>query len=172
VSQPARHPAFRVIAGDGELIEDPDLVTENRALRSALTRLQNAYNALRADKAAERKAYAARAEIEEAFADWKAKMIAAGFKGKKSCKLTPDRFDAMREIFDAGYTLEHFLLVNSGIAAMPYVQFGKRTPTGQEKDIRLDLTYVCKQAERFEEAANIGHRAEKARRGQTPGSAA
>jgi hypothetical protein len=30
MAQSARHPAFRVIAGDGELIEDPDLVTENR----------------------------------------------------------------------------------------------------------------------------------------------
>jgi hypothetical protein len=165
MAQPARHPAFRVIAGDGELIEDPDLVTENRALRSALTRLQNAYNALVADKAAERKAYAARADVEDIFEDWKRKMVAAGFRSKARCKLSDNRFDAIKAMLEAGYTLEHFLLANSGVAAMPYVLYGKRVPAGAEKDLQLEIAYICKEAHRFEEAANIGHRAEKAKRG-------
>jgi hypothetical protein len=75
-------PALRVIDGAGELVDFTTPEEENKALRSALTRLQNAYNALARDKAAERKTYSSRVLVEDAFADWQAKLVAAGFKGK------------------------------------------------------------------------------------------
>jgi hypothetical protein len=156
-------PALRVVNGDGELVDFTTAEEENKALRAALTRLQNAYNALARDRAAERKRYADRAVIEDAFEDWKAKMVAAGMKGKARCKLSDDRFDSMRSMVEAGYTLEDFLLANTGLAAARFVVYGKRRATGSPGDLDVDIGSVCERAKRFEEAVRIGYAVEKAR---------
>jgi flavin-binding protein dodecin len=64
----ARH--LRVIDGHGEVFEPGSPEETIRALEAALTRAQRTIDALRADKAAERKGYIRRALIEDAFADW------------------------------------------------------------------------------------------------------
>jgi hypothetical protein len=156
-------PALRVIDCDGELVDFTTAEEENKALRSALTRLQNAYNALARDKAAERKRYVSDSFLEDAFEDWKAKLVAAGHKGKARCKLSDDRIDAMRGMAEAGYTLEDFRLVNTGIAACPYVVYGRRQQRGAERDVQVDIAWCCEKARRFEEAAKIGYQVEKVR---------
>lgn len=160
----ARH--LRVIDGDGEIIENASTEEENKALRAALTRSENVIRALRADKAAERKRYANRAVIEDAFSDWQSKLVNAGFKGKARCKLSDDRFDAMKAIVEAGYTLEDFRLANTGIATCPYVVYGKRRQQGGKADMNVDIAFVCEKARRFEEAAQIGALVERARNAQ------
>lgn len=157
---------LRVVDTNGEihdLEEFSDPVEENKALRAALTRQENVIKALRADKAAERRNYVQRALIEDAFEDWRRKMVAAGMRGKARCKLSDDRFDAMKGMAEAGYSLADFELVNEGLAACRFVSYGKRSDRGQPSDVQVDIAYVCEKARRFEEAAQIGYRVVKAR---------
>jgi hypothetical protein len=161
-------PALRVIDGNGELIDLIDVAdhgdptAENKALRSALTRLDNAYKALVANKAAERQKYVYRSVINDAFEDWRDKLVAAGMKGKAKCKLTDDRFDAMKAMVEAGYTLGDFMNVNTGIAACRFVVYGKRRQSGPDDSLQVDIGYVCEKARRFEEAARLGAIVKKA----------
>lgn len=157
----ARH--LRVLDGDGEILEIDDPATENRALRAALTRAENVIKGLKSDKAHERKQYADRGLIEDAFNDWKTKLVAAGHKGKARCKLSDDRFDAIKAMIEAGYTLADFELVNTGIAEFQFVVYGKRRQQGSEDAREVDIAYVCDKARRFEEAARLGAFAEKAK---------
>lgn len=144
-------PALRVLTGNGEVLEPADLESENRALRTALTRAENVIRGLRLDKAAERKRYANRALIEEVFSDWQAKT-----RHQRS-KLTDDRFDAIQALVEQGYTLEHFQLVNTALAAYPFERYGKRYATGAPADRKDDLEYTCSKGRRFELMANLGH---------------
>jgi hypothetical protein len=64
---------------------------------------------------------------------------------------------------EAGYSLEEFRLANTGIAAAPYVVYGKRRSAGSKNDLNVDLGYVCEKARRFEEAAQIGALIERGR---------
>lgn len=159
-------PLLRVLTNDGEVLETSSVEEENAALRSALTRAEKSNTALRAMLADERKKARTTHPIDDAFEDWQAKVVEAGMKGKARCKLSDDRIDALAKMFTAGYTLEDFLLVNSGIAAFRFVVYGKRRQSGCESDVNVELVYVCKEAWRFEEAAKLGYLAEKAREAQ------
>jgi flavin-binding protein dodecin len=160
-AKPARH--LRVVDTKGEVFECGSPEETIRALEAALTRAQKTIDALRADKAAERKSYMRRALIEDAFMDWREKLVVAGQKGKARCKLSDDRFDAMKAMAEAGYTLEDFRLVNTGIAEFQFVVYGKRRATGPEADRQVDIAFACEKARRFEEAARLGAIVEKAR---------
>ncbi len=146
----------------GELIEHETPEEENRALRAALTRAERSNRALKAQLAAERQKARKSHPIDDAFADWKAKLVAAGLKGKARCKITDDRVDAMAKLFDAGYTLDDFKLANTGLAEFQFVVYGKRRQTGAEDARRVDLGWCCEKASRFEEAARLGAVVEKA----------
>jgi hypothetical protein len=50
-----------------------------------------------------------------------------------------------------------------GMAANPYVIYGKRRANGTRDDVDVDLTTVCKEAKRFEEACRLGFVIEHAR---------
>lgn len=156
-------PALRVIDGNGELVETDDPQETIRALESALTRAERSNRALKAQLAAERQKARNTHPIDDAFHDWRDKLVEAGRKGMKKAKLSPDRIDAMGEMFEAGYTLEDFRLVGSGIAACQFVVYGRRQQHGPEKDRKLDIGWVCEKAARFEEAARLGAIVEKAR---------
>jgi hypothetical protein len=95
-------------------------------LRAALTRAENVIKGLRQQLAAERQKARRSYPIDEAFDDHIAKLVAAGLKGKKRCKLTDDRVDGMSKMFVAGYTLEDFQHVNTGLAHFQFVVYGKR----------------------------------------------
>lgn len=151
----ARH--LRVVDGEGEVLEFASPEDENRALRAALVRAENSNTALKRQLADERAKARATHPIDDAFEDWRTKLVNAGFKGKARCKLSDDRVDAMRKMFEAGYTLADFLLVNTGIAALPYVVYGKRRQTGPKDSLQVDVAWCCEKARRFEEAAQFGH---------------
>jgi hypothetical protein len=159
---------LRVVDGKGEVFECGSPEETIRALEAALTRAQRTIDALRADKAAERKNYMRRAVIEEAFADWQDKLVKAGQKGKARCKLGDARFDAMKAIAEAGYTLEDFRLANTGIAEFQYVVYGKRRQQGTEADRQVDIGYACEKEGRFEEAARLGAIVERSRLAVSP----
>lgn len=154
---------LRVLDGDGEAFEFATPEEENEGLRAALSRSEKVIRNLRAElqdnRAKARKKY----PIDLAWTDWVDAMVGAGFKGKAKCKLSNDRIDAMAGIFEAGYTLADFKLANLGLAANPYVIYGKRRPNGNADDVEVDLTYLCKEAKRFEEAARLGFVIEHAR---------
>jgi hypothetical protein len=122
--------------------------------------IRNLRAELQDNRAKARKKY----PIDLAWTDWQDAMVGAGFKGKAKCKLSNDRIDAMAGIFEAGYTLADFKLAILGLAANPYVIYGKRRPNGNADDVEVDLTYVCKEAKRFEEAARLGFVIEHARK--------
>jgi hypothetical protein len=147
----------------GELVEHEDPADTIRALQASLSRLQRSYDALIRNKAAERRNYRRRADIDMAFEDWKNKLVAAGMKGKARCKLSDDRFDAMKAIAEAGYTLQDFQRANTGIATHPYVVYGKRRQTGSDDALNVDIAWVCEKARRFEECARLGYLMEKER---------
>jgi hypothetical protein len=163
----ARH--LRVVDQDGEVFEfdHADPVEENKALRAALVRAENSNRALKALLAEQRQQARRTHPIDEAFEDHKAKLVAAGLRGKARCRLTDDRVDAMARMFDAGYTLADFGLVSSGVAACRFVVYGTRCQHGPLKDERTDLAYVCEKARRFEEAARLGALVERARNAET-----
>lgn len=150
----ARH--LRALDGDGEVVEFATAEEENEALRSALTRAEKIIRNLRAELVDNRAKARKKYPIDLAFTDWQDAMVAAGFKGKARCKLSNDRIDAMAAMFDAGYTLEDFKLAISGMAANPYVIYGKRRAQGNTGDVEVDLGYLCTQARRFEEACRLG----------------
>jgi hypothetical protein len=154
---------LRVVGADGEVFESSSPEETIRALEAALTRAQKTIDGLKM-QLEDRRAKARKTHpIDEAYEDWKRKLVAAGMKGKGQCKLSPDRIERMAAMFDAGYTLEHFLLVNTGIAAFPFVKYGKRQEHGPEGDREICIGYVCKEAKRFEEAARLGAIVEKGR---------
>jgi hypothetical protein len=155
-------PALRVIDGNGEVVETTSVEQENIALRTALTRAENVIKGLRGQLADERKKARQTYPIDAVFTDWQAKLVAAGLKGKAQCKLSNDRVDAIRKMFEAGYTFGDFELVNTGLAACQFVRYGKRYERGAEADRDVDLVTVCKLAKRFEEAARIGAVVKKA----------
>ena len=157
----ARH--LRVIDGNGEVLEPSGPEEQVRALEQALVRSQRTIDGLRNQLADKRKTARKTYPIDETFEDWKAKLVAAGLKGKAKCKLSNDRVDAINAMFEAGYTLADFKLVNTGLAACQYVVYGRRQQTGQAKDHKVDIGYVCEKAGRFEEAARIGHIVNKAK---------
>jgi hypothetical protein len=138
-------------------------VEENRALRSALTRAENVIKGLRAQLAAERQKTRRTYPIDDAFEDWKAKIVAAGRQGMKRAKLSDDRIDSMGKMFEAGYTLEDFRLASTGIAEFQFVVYGKRRQHGSDDARDLCIGKVCEKARRFEEAARLGAIVEKAR---------
>jgi hypothetical protein len=155
---------LRVVDANGEVFdldEYSDPVEENRALRSALTRSENANRTLRAQLAAERQKSRLKFPVDSAFEMWRKAMVEAGMKGKARCKITDDRCDAMRKLFEAEYTLEDFELMIAGLAAAPFVRYGKRYAQGSEQDRQVDIGYVCEKASRFEEAARIGARVKR-----------
>ena len=157
----ARH--LRVIDGDGEVIEDTSVEEENTALRAALTRAENTIKGLRASLAAERQKARRTHPIDEAFHDWRDKIVAAGRRGMARAKLSDDRVDAMAKMFDAGYTLEDFALVSTGLSEFQFVVYGKRRQHGPDDARNIDIAYACEKARRFEEAARLGALVEKAR---------
>lgn len=157
---------LRVVGADGEVFETASPEETIRALEAALTRAQKTIDGLKLQLDDKRAKARKTHPVDEAFEDWKAKLVAAGMKGKAKCKLSPDRIDRIAAMFDAGYTLEHFLLVNSGIAACPFVKYGKRVQQGAEGDREICIGYVCKEGRRFEEAARIGAMVERSRAAQ------
>lgn len=157
----ARH--LRVVDGNGELVDNASPEETIHALQAALTRAQRTIDALRADKTRERKQYAKRMIIEDAFDDHITKLVNAGLKGKKRCKLSDDRFDAIKAMVEAGYTLEDFELVNTGIAEFQFVVYGKRRQHGPDDSRNVDIAWTCEKARRFEEAARLGAIVMKAR---------
>ena len=161
MSAAARH--LRIIDGDGEVLDLSSPEETIHALQAALTRAQRTIDGLRADKTRERRSYEQRAVIEDAFHDWQTKLVAAGLKGKARCKLSDDRFDAMKAMVEAGYTLEEFELVNTGIAEFRYVVYGKRRQHGPDDALNVDIAWACEKARRFEEAARLGAVVVKAR---------
>lgn len=154
---------LRVVDKDGEIFETSSPEETIRALEAALTRAQRTIDGLKLQLDDQRAKARKTHPIDEAFEDWKAKLVAAGMKGKAKCKLSPDRIDRMAAMFDAGYTLENFQQVNAGIAAFPFVKYGKRMAQGAETDREICIAYVCKEGRRFEEAARLGYMVEKAR---------
>lgn len=148
----------------GELVEQDDPVEENRALRAALTRAENVIKGLRLQLDQERQKARKAHPIDEAFEDWKAKLVAAGRKGMSRAKLSDDRVDAMARMFEAGYTLEDFKLVATGLAEFQFVVYGKRRQSGSDDARNVDVAYVCEKARRFEECARLGAIVEKARK--------
>lgn len=154
---------LRLVDSNGEIVEHTDTEEENRALRAALTRAENVVKGLRAQLAAERQTVRKTYPIDEAFEDWKAKMVTAGLKGKKRCLLTDDRVDAMAKVFAAGATLNDFEMANTGLAEFRFVVYGKRRQHGSDDAVQVDLGWVCEKARRFEEAVRLGHVVTKAR---------
>jgi hypothetical protein len=157
----ARH--LRVIDGDGEVLELEDAATENKALRAALTRSENVIKGLKAQMAAERQKTRKVYPVDDAFKDWRDKLVDAGRKGMRRAKLSDDRIDAIGKMFEAGYTLEDFALVSTGISEFQFIVYGKRRQQGAEDARNVDIAYVCEKARRFEEAARLGAIVEKAR---------
>lgn len=147
----------------GELVEQDNPVEENKALRAALTRAENVIKGLRTQLAAERQKTRKTYPIDDAFDDWKAKMVTAGMKGKRRCLLTDDRVDAMAKMFGAGATLHDFQMANTGLAEFRFVVYGKRRQHGSDDAVNVDLAWACEKARRFEEAARLGAIVEKAR---------
>jgi hypothetical protein len=151
----ARH--LRIVDGNGEVLEPSGPEEQVRALEQALVRSQRTIDGLRNQLADKRKQAKATYPIDEAFEDWKTKLVEAGLKGKARCKLSDDRVDAINAMFEAGYSLTDFKLVNTGIAACQYVVYGRRQQRGDARDQQVDISYVCEKARRFEEAARLGH---------------
>lgn len=151
----ARH--LRVIDGNGEVLEASSPEETIHALEAALTRAQKTIDGLKAQLVDTRAKARRTHPIDEAFTDWQAKLVQAGMKGKARCKLSDDRIDGINSMFEAGYTLNEFRLVNTGIAAARYVVYGKRRDRGSRNDLEVDIAYVCEKARRFEEAARIGY---------------
>lgn len=164
-ARPARH--LRLLDGDGQVVDFATAEEENEALRAALSRAERVIRNLRAElvdnRAKARKEYA----VDLAFADWQDTMVAAGFRGKAKCKLSNDRIDAIAAIFAAGYGLEDFKLAHVGLAAYPYVVYGKRRDRGTKEDVQVDIGFVCSVARRFEEAARLGFLVERTRGGSS-----
>jgi hypothetical protein len=154
---------LRVVGQDGEVFETSTPEETIRALEAALARAQKTIDGLRGALREERRKVRTNYRVDEVFEDWRAKVVAAGFKGKSRCKLSDDRVDAMAKMFDAGHPFDVFLLVNTGIAEFPYVRYGKRQQSGSQEDVQVDIAYVCEKARRFEEAARLGAIVEKAR---------
>jgi hypothetical protein len=159
----ARH--LRVVDTNGEIVEldHEDPAETIRALEAALTRAQRTINGLELRLADQRAKLRKAHPIDPAFHDWRDKLVATGRKGMVRARLSPDRIASMGALFEAGYTLEDFELANTGIAACQYVRYGKRCESGPEKDHRVCIGWVCKEAVRFEEAARLGALATKAR---------
>jgi hypothetical protein len=157
---------LRLIDGNGQLVEEADQTETIKALEASLTRAENVIKGLRNALAEERQKTRKQYPLDEAFEDHKAKLVAAGLKGKKRCKLTDDRIDAMGKLFAAGYTLEDFRLANTGLAEFRYVVFGKRRQSGADDALQVDLEFVCSKARRFEEVVRLGAIVEKARAGE------
>lgn len=154
---------LRLVDSNGEIVEHESVEEENRALRSALTRAENVIKGLRAQLAQERQKARKAHPIDDAYQDWKAKLIAAGRKGMSRAKLSDDRVDAMARMFEAGYTLEDFKLANTGIAEFQFVVYGKRRQHGSDDARDLCIGKVCEKARRFEECARLGAIVTKAR---------
>jgi hypothetical protein len=151
----ARH--LRVIDGNGELVEYSDPQEQIKALTAALTRQENTIKGLKADKHRERKQYARRDVIDRIFSEWQEKL------GKKRCKLTDDRFDAIQNFIEKEYSEGDFSLMLDGLAEFRYVVYGKRRQHGSDDSERIDIAYVCEKGARFEELAVLGHHVRKAR---------
>jgi hypothetical protein len=162
-------PHLRLIDGNGELVETVDQTETIKALEASLTRAENVIKGLRSALTAERQTMRKTHPIDEAFEDWKAKLVAAGRKGMKRAKLSDDRVDSMGKMFEAGYTLEDFRLVSTGISEFQFVVFGKRRQHGSDDARDLCIGKVCEKARRFEECARLGAIVEKARAGEGTG---
>jgi hypothetical protein len=154
---------LRVLDGDGNVTEFASVEEENEGLRSALSRAEKVIRNLRAELQDNRAKARKKFPIDLVFTDWQDAMVGAGFKGKAQCKLSNDRIDSMASIFEAGYTLADFKLAIVGMGANPYVIYGKRRANGTRDDVDVDLTTVCKEAKRFEEACRLGFVIEHAR---------
>jgi hypothetical protein len=157
VSAAARH--LRVI----EVLDLSSPEETIHALQAALTRAQRTINGLELQLSDQRAKLRKAHPIDPAFHDWRDKLVRAGRKGMARSRLSPDRITSMGAMFEAGYTLEDFELANTGIAACQFVRYGKRCESGAEKDHRVCIGWVCKEAVRFEEAARLGALVMKAR---------
>ena len=147
---------LRVVDREGNVSDPADAEETIYALQAALSRAQKTIDGLKGQLAENRSKARATHPIDDAFEDWKAKVVAAGFKGKARCKLSDDRIDAMNSMFEKGYTLEDFRLANTGLAEFPYVVYGKRRQSGSKDALDNDIGWACEKARRFEEAARLG----------------
>lgn len=151
----ARH--LRVVDTEtGEIHENPDPSETIKALEAALVRAQSTITGLKAKYANDRATYAKRSLVEDIIDDWK---VATGHPKSKR---TDDRFDAVKNYLEKGYTREHFEMVLAGLKAYPYVVYGVRRASGSKSDRKDDIAYVCEKGRRFEDLAVLGHELKKA----------
>ncbi len=146
----------------GEIVEDRDqrlhdleeqLAQAERDLRTKRRQIAS----LQRDRQRERESYERREIIEKIFGFWQRKT-----KHPRS-KLTPERFDAVRSMLEAGYTARELCLAVAGAAFDPF--------TKPAKNGRLiafnDLELICRSGKNVEAYAN---RAPKGYKRKAPAS--
>jgi hypothetical protein len=124
------------------------------ALQEENLRLIRANKALKRDRAAERLRHRRRREVEAIFEDWKA-TVAAVYRSKAQCKLSPERFDVIVARLNDGYTAEHFQLAAYGaVHANPW-----NVKAGQEP--LVEIATFAKQGNWLEQYARAGAMAKR-----------
>lgn len=118
-----------------------DLERDLRSKRMLITKLQR-------DKERERKAYDRRVEVEAVFDEWARVCV------HKRSKLTPDRFDAIRDRLEDGYTPSDFAQAIAGAQFDPFVTQAKNGRAIRHNDIEL----ICRDGKHFESFAVRGPR--------------
>lgn len=126
-----------------------------KALQSALARAERTIQGLKAKEALERKNYVRKGEVREIFDEWKTTLKEAGLITGRQ-QLGNGRFDAIRDLIEAGYTREQFTLMIEGIVAAPYEVYGKRRATGSKDSLEVDIARVCEKERYFEQSASLG----------------
>lgn len=136
-------PSLRLIDGaTGEMVEgdqnalmariedlEKDLENAERDLRSKralITKLQR-------EKDRERQVYSQRSVVEELFEYWQAKC------NRQRSKLTPDRFDAIRNALEWKYTVQQIRLAIDGAAYDPFITRRKNGTECRHNDLELIL---------------------------------
>lgn len=123
-----------------------DLENAEHDLRKARAKIKR----LERDKQAERDGDPERSTIEALFRHWQVRT------GKHKSKLTPDRFDAIKQALKL-YSAEQLELAIEGIAAFPFVVNGDRVPAGPENMRHMDVTLAVSVGKRIEKLANLGY---------------
>jgi hypothetical protein len=127
-----------------------DIQREQIQYRAKVRRLEN-------DKQKERMEYVKRAEVEKAFDHWRT-LVAIGKSSRKQCKLSDERFDAIRKALETGYTVRTLDHASLYISRFPFTtnRPGERAPHGREADRWDDIELICRKGNKLEKWAQMG----------------
>ena len=143
------------VSAEGELVGRLPSVTEAlqrvaelqgqvEDLERDMRRARARERALLADKAAERRDYPRRDEVQEIVAEWR------DVCGHKNARLSDDRFDAVRALLDVAkpkpYPREAFSAAIAGAAFDPFTTTRKNGTQEKHDDIEL----ICRNGKTFE----------------------